>query len=337
VVLVVGADAGGYFPKAWRLSTLALLAFAAAALIGRRRIQMSGLAWTLLAAFAALACWIAASAIWSEQPDGSVLEAERALVYLVGVAAILMVTERQTVRQLVVGIVAAITLVCGYSLALRAFGSGGLDPTEGDLLYKPLGYANALGILAALAILLAIGLGLQERTQLGRALCGVSLAILLSALYLTSSRGAWVGLALGLAFGLWCDSSKLRAVALLPVVAIAVAGAIVLGSRNGQSLALGDENRPHYWHVAFDDVAANPLLGSGAGTFDDFWLRHPPVKSFARDAHSIYIESLAELGPIGLVLVIAALGAHCSRSVEGRVRCSPPRGARTWRFSFTSF
>jgi O-antigen ligase len=32
------------------------------------------------------------------------------------------------------------------------------------------------------------------------------------------------------------------------------------------------------------------------------------VSSFARDAHSLYVETLAELGPIGLALVLLALG-----------------------------
>ena len=51
----------------------------------------------------------------------------------------------------------------------------------------------------------------------------------------------------------------------------------------------------------------NPLLGSGAGTFDSYWLRYRTVDSFARDAHSLYVETLAELGPLGLALVLAAL------------------------------
>ncbi len=94
----------------------------------------------------------------------------------------------------------------------------------------------------------------------------------------------------------------------MPVLAVTLVAAIFLGSRGAGGLSLGDENRPHYWHVALDDAAANPVLGSGAGTFGDYWLRHRPVESFARDAHSLYVESLAELGPIGLLLALLARG-----------------------------
>jgi hypothetical protein len=51
----------------------------------------------------------------------------------------------------------------------------------------------------------------------------------------------------------------------------------------------------------------NRALGSGAGTFDRYWLHYRTVSSFARDAHSLYLETLAELGPIGLALLLAVL------------------------------
>ena len=51
--------------------------------------------------------------------------------------------------------------------------------------------------------------------------------------------------------------------------------------------------------------AASPC--PGAGTFDRYWLHYRPVSSFARDAHSLYVETLAELGPLGLALVVLAL------------------------------
>jgi hypothetical protein len=50
------------------------------------------------------------------------------------------------------------------------------------------------------------------------------------------------------------------------------------------------------------------VLGSGAGTFERYWLLYRPVGSFARDAHNLYLETLAELGPFGLALLLAAFG-----------------------------
>jgi hypothetical protein len=67
--------------------------------------------------------------------------------------------------------------------------------------------------------------------------------------------------------------------------------------------------RPAYWHVAWKEAAAHPALGGGAGTFADYWSRYgdPNLAGGALDAHNLYLETLAELGVVGLVLLVAAL------------------------------
>jgi len=63
--------------------------------------------------------------------------------------------------------------------------------------------------------------------------------------------------------------------------------------------------RPMLWRSALADVGDHPLLGSGSGTFEQYWNQHRPRNYVARDAHSLYLERLAEQGPVGLVLVLA--------------------------------
>jgi O-antigen ligase len=72
------------------------------------------------------------------------------------------------------------------------------------------------------------------------------------------------------------------------------------------SVPLGD--RPSYWRVAAIDAVEHPLLGSGAGSYDDVWLEERRIPAFVRDAHSVYLETIAELGPVGLLLLVGALG-----------------------------
>jgi tetratricopeptide (TPR) repeat protein len=67
--------------------------------------------------------------------------------------------------------------------------------------------------------------------------------------------------------------------------------------------------RAENWEVAWDDYRANPVLGSGAGTFEQYWNQHRPVAHIVRDAHSLYFEMLAELGPLALALLLVGLGA----------------------------
>jgi hypothetical protein len=55
-------------------------------------------------------------------------------------------------------------------------------------------------------------------------------------------------------------------------------------------------------------VARDPLLGAGAGSYERWWLQERPTANAARNAHDLYLETLAELGPVGLVLLLVALG-----------------------------
>jgi O-Antigen ligase len=56
-------------------------------------------------------------------------------------------------------------------------------------------------------------------------------------------------------------------------------------------------------------VEDEPLLGTGAGSFRRRWYQDRAVPQPARDAHSLYLETLAELGPLGLVLLGVGLAA----------------------------
>jgi O-antigen ligase len=68
-----------------------------------------------------------------------------------------------------------------------------------------------------------------------------------------------------------------------------------------------DNGRIDNWRVALD--SGGLLEGTGAGTFRLTWDQErpaPPVK--VNDGHSLYLEMLSELGIVGLVLVLVALG-----------------------------
>ncbi|MGZ8716357.1 MAG: tetratricopeptide repeat protein, partial [Gaiellaceae bacterium] len=88
-----------------------------------------------------------------------------------------------------------------------------------------------------------------------------------------------------------------------------LAGAAGLGALAAALFAFGGHVRGHYWSVAWHELAANPALGSGAGTFVDWWLRLRTAPQSALDAHSLYLETLAELGPLGLALLLLVFAA----------------------------
>jgi O-antigen ligase len=310
VLLVDGLAGGGYFPRTWRLTTFAFCALAAAALVGRPRIALSGLERAFLALLAGLAGWTTLSTVWSDTPGTSVLEGERTAVYVAGAALALLAVERATVTVLLAGGLAGVTAASAYGLGTYVIFGHELNPIEGNLLFEPLGYANGLGIYAAIGILLAVGLGLAAERWVARAPCLACLVVLVPTLYLTHSRAAELGVVCGLAtllaFGRRAPRAVTVALALAATAAV-VAVAVASGGERGVASRLAGQNRPHYWHVAWREYEQNAALGSGAGTFDRYWLRYRPVSSFARDAHSVYLETLAELGPVGLGLLLGAL------------------------------
>lgn len=316
VLATVGAADGGYLPRTWRLATIALLALAGAALLARDRIALSRLELGVLAALAGLAAWTAASGWWGV-PTTSHLEAERDVVYLAAVLAVLVVAERRSLPQLLAGTLAGITGVCAYGLGRYLISPPPLDPSEGTLLFQPLGYANALGIFASIGIVLAAGLALAASRRAGRVAALAPLVVLLPTLWYTESRGAVLALVVALVAMLWLGGRLSGRVVALGAVALAVVVAVALATSNAARVRVKDDNRPDYWAVAWTETEENPWLGGGAGSFLNYWLHHREVESFAHDAHNLYLESLAELGPLGLALVLVALGLPLAR-LRGR-------------------
>lgn len=62
-----------------------------------------------------------------------------------------------------------------------------------------------------------------------------------------------------------------------------------------------DGNRARYWEGALAAFADEPLSGIGPGTFEFYWARDGDAAELVRDAHSFYLEQLAELGLLGLI------------------------------------
>ena len=67
--------------------------------------------------------------------------------------------------------------------------------------------------------------------------------------------------------------------------------------------------RGDYWRVALGSFAEHPVAGVGARGFPVEWMRERDSKVFAVDAHSLYFETLAELGLVGALLLSALFAA----------------------------
>jgi len=80
--------------------------------------------------------------------------------------------------------------------------------------------------------------------------------------------------------------------------------------------------RYDYWKVAIDATGPHLLGGSGAGTFQLVWTPRAPYYSSVQNAHSLYVETLADTGLVGLVLLgaffVLMLGAAVRLSIRSR-------------------
>jgi O-antigen ligase len=354
----------------------------------------SHLTWLWLGGACGLLVWTILSTVWSAHPAQSVLEARRTVVYVAVAFALVVLARRGATRLLVASTHVAVAALVIYALARYLLGPRSYDPFEAFLLSQPLGYANAVGVLASLGVALGLGILRQAESRTARAAAAATVPPLALALVLTGSDGAWLALAVGLAAMALLDPSPAGLVRAAATVAPATVLVIWLGRHSGLSnpavvsprftgglvalivtvcavgtaaiaarlrppaagrgspltrrivvvavvcAALGGgalvaragstQPRASYWHVAWhDEYRSHPMLGTGAGTFAIYWARSGEelAHAGALDAHSLYLETLAELGPIGVALLAVTLLAPLAAAVRRRTSPYVPAAA----------
>jgi hypothetical protein len=147
------------------------------------------------------------------------------------------------------------------------------------------------------------------------------------------------------------DRRRAQALAAVPLVAVvvvaAVAGVTATGDPVGKvraeyhdfvSLRTGGEGssrfstgggyRYDYWRVAWHEFTDRPLQGQGGGNYDAGYFRERRTTQDIRQPHSLPIQLLAELGLVGLgllMLFLVALGFGLARRVRASGRDADER------------
>jgi hypothetical protein len=359
---------GGYAPATWGWAAVVGLGAVILGLLLQPTHIVPRAALVMLGALTAFVAWTTVSATWSLSPPRTMLEVERDLIYVALLAAVLLLARSAPPTVLLSGVATGLVILSAYSLVGYFVAQPNFDATQGYLLFHPVGYANALGGLVALALPLVLAFAAFGTRRLSRAVSGASSVVLFAALYLTQNRSGWLALAVALVVWLLrtnapskaagvtlllgglaalclalvaglglldthasadeLSARRLEAAAIVLAVA-ALAAALTLSVRSlpvsshaavrgAQALGLltaavitislfdlGD--RAAYWHVAWRAFKQHPLVGTGAGTFDEQWLRLRDIDRSVRDAHNLYLETLSELGVVGFVLLAAIL------------------------------
>jgi hypothetical protein len=204
-------------------------------------------------------------------------------------------------------------------------------------------YPNALAGLILLLLPVSLALAFCSTRQLKPPIRGAVIAMtcLLGGLGLfwSGSKAGWlIGMALA---GVWLlrlnGSARLKWTML---TAILLVGLAVFGLRFHNYFAAGATSigaRFDYWQAAVQTTRANPLFGTGPGTFQRPYAQiKSPDAEMARLAHNDYLEQFSDSGIIGgicyaawIVLALATSGQRAWQS-GGYLRFSLFLGLLGW-------
>lgn len=87
---------------------------------------------------------------------------------------------------------------------------------------------------------------------------------------------------------------------------------------NTRLFSLYGTGRAELWRVALGEFEDAPIAGIGAGTFEYSWYEKRPTTRTVRDAHSLYLETLTEIGLVGLALIVVTLLVPLAAAVNAR-------------------
>jgi O-antigen ligase len=330
IVVAANASQGAYFSQSWGWVALAFLVPTTVLLILDRVTVPGRLRIAFLASMGALAVWIALSASWSISPAGSLREVERMLVYLSVALALAFVARRGDVAAVVPGALLGAVLVSGYGLATRLFPDRFDTFSEPELPYRlsePIGYWNALGLLAALGIVLAVGLAAHARSTTGSAAAASGVPVLFATLYFTFSRGAWGALLVGLVAMTALDPRRLRLLLTAVAIAPAAVATVAIASRQDaltrQEAVLAEwERQGHRLALVVLVLAGgSALLAAGAKLV----ARRITVGRRARRAFDLALIALA-IGAVAGGLVVVGGPVAGSSELRDRFERDPVGG-----------
>ncbi len=87
---------------------------------------------------------------------------------------------------------------------------------------------------------------------------------------------------------------------------------------NDRLFSFSGNGRADQLRVAWEAANERWLVGQGSGTFEYLWYQNRRDLLVVRDGHSLYAETLAEIGLVGLLLLVATLAVPLVGAVRAR-------------------
>jgi len=329
-----------------------LLSFGLRQATGPRDREASHIPSYLVIALLALVCTMVLSATVAINVSSSLKEISKWLEFVV---VILLGSQYLRTRRQIWMIVALICLA-GISQAfygyLQAFFNLGPQSFIRDAslrVYGTFDQPNPYAGYINIPLSISLALTLLGHNRVMRILAGLSVIILVTAEYLSQSRGGEIALAAALIFIVLAGMPGIRVlmrvfiVVLLGIFMVLFAGLVPQNVFNPALKFLGvaqisltnptsqdystAERLAHWiagWHMYMD----HPVLGVGIGNYPDAYPKYF-ITIFTNSlghAHNYYINIAAETGSIGLIvfllflLAVFVAGGHSLRAINKKLR-----------------
>lgn len=232
-----------------------------------------------------------------------------------------VISSRDDIRKTVAmwigtGIFLALFGIFQYQLSVMRQGAG-------QRIWSTFENPNNLGLFLFLLIPVVISFFYLYRKPLIKVGLGFALGLLLVCLLWTGSRASWLGLYVAcLAFGVISKRKYLTSVILIlgAILGLILSLSLVKGDlitllRMERGLAL----RPILWQVSWRIFKDHPLFGVGIGCIPAVFQSYYPISSLslysllspaAGSPHSLFLQMGAEMGGLGVVLVLFFFGVY---------------------------
>jgi hypothetical protein len=188
----------GQYSSTWYPAAIGIVAaFVLFSTTGSRR-ALSRVQVVALSAAGALAGWTYLSLLWSQLGGPTLTEANRAATYALALALVVLVADTPERRRDLLLVTAGVSGILALYIGLHLVASPSLEMFQGDRLYHPIGYPNALAAFLMLGLwpLIMLAASPEEPVPVrGIALLGA--AAIPSAALLTVSRAGALFAVLG--------------------------------------------------------------------------------------------------------------------------------------------
>jgi O-antigen ligase len=270
--------------------------------------------------------WATLSVLWAENSSRAV--AALYFWYAAGLVLVIVMSTIVTARH--VRMIMAAVVIGGVLSVTAGLLAGALSPAQSALasatevqgrLGGGFGDPNYLAAGLVPAIVLAAALMGTTRNPLLRLALVVSMVVLAVGLAATQSRGGLLAAVVAALASLIVFKRHRGSVAICLTIVAAVAGvwfATTPGALNRvTSIDGGGNGRSDLWKVAWRIASAHPINGVGLDNFTfqekRFVRRSGPLTSVnlisekPHVVHSLYLQALAELGVVGLTLLVVVM------------------------------